>query len=66
MLIDAKERPDQPAAPPPMAIFTRRRIVRVTVDGKAAAMQAFGDSMTGVPATTDMQFRNGAVAFVAS
>jgi CubicO group peptidase (beta-lactamase class C family) len=38
-------------------------IVRVTVDGKVVDMQAFGDSMTGVPATTDMQFRNGAVAF---
>ncbi|GAB3396767.1 serine hydrolase domain-containing protein [Humibacter soli] len=38
-------------------------IVRVTIGGKTVAMQAFGDSMTGVPATTDMQFRNGAVAF---
>ncbi|PRB02548.1 D-alanyl-D-alanine carboxypeptidase [Microbacterium sp. MYb64] len=38
-------------------------IVRVTVDGKVVAMQAYGDSMTGVPATTDMHFRNGAVAF---
>jgi len=38
-------------------------IVRVTVNGKVVAMQAFGDSMTGVPAKTDMQFRNGAVAF---
>ncbi|MDR2322348.1 MAG: beta-lactamase family protein [Microbacterium sp.] len=38
-------------------------IVRVTVGGKVVAMQAFGDSMTGVPATTDMHFRNGAVAF---
>ncbi|MDQ4212708.1 serine hydrolase domain-containing protein [Microbacterium capsulatum] len=38
-------------------------IVRVTIGGKVVAMQAFGDSMTGVPATTDMHFRNGAVAF---
>jgi CubicO group peptidase (beta-lactamase class C family) len=38
-------------------------IVRVTVGDKVVAMQAFGDSMTGVPAKTDMQFRNGAVAF---
>ena len=38
-------------------------IVRVTVDGKVVAMKAFGESMTGVPATTDMHFRNGAVAF---
>ena len=37
-------------------------IVRVTVDGKEIATQAVGDSMTGVPATTDMHFRNGAVA----
>jgi len=38
-------------------------IVRVTIDGKVVSMQAYGDSMTGVPATTDMHFRNGAVAF---
>ncbi|GAB3801683.1 serine hydrolase domain-containing protein [Humibacter antri] len=38
-------------------------IVRVTVGGKVVTTQAFGDSMTGVPAKTDMQFRNGAVAF---
>jgi CubicO group peptidase (beta-lactamase class C family) len=37
-------------------------IVRVTVDGKEILTQAVGDSMTGVPATTDMHFRNGAVA----
>jgi len=37
-------------------------IVRVTVDGKEVVTQAVGDSMTGVPATTDMHFRNGAVA----
>src|ERR1700733_10326462 len=37
-------------------------IVRVTVDGKEVVTQALGDSMTGVPATTDMHFRNGAVA----
>ncbi|WP_308465964.1 serine hydrolase domain-containing protein [Rathayibacter soli] len=38
-------------------------IVRVTVGNKVVSMQAFGDSMTGVKATTDMHFRNGAVAF---
>lgn len=38
-------------------------IVRVTVGDKVVAMKAYGDSMTGVPATTDMHFRNGAVAF---
>jgi CubicO group peptidase (beta-lactamase class C family) len=37
-------------------------IVRVTVDGKEIVTQAVGDSITGVPATTDMHFRNGAVA----
>jgi CubicO group peptidase (beta-lactamase class C family) len=37
-------------------------IVRVTVDGKEVVTQAVGDSMTNVPATTDMHFRNGAVA----
>jgi len=37
-------------------------IVRVTVDGKEIVTQAVGDSMTAVPATTDMHFRNGAVA----
>src|ERR1700752_1787208 len=37
-------------------------IVRVTVDGKEIVTQALGESMTGVPATVDMNFRNGAVA----
>ena len=37
-------------------------IVRVTVDGKEVITQAVGESMTGVPATTAMHFRNGAVA----
>jgi CubicO group peptidase (beta-lactamase class C family) len=37
-------------------------IVRVTVDGRDIVTQAVGDSMTGVPATTNMHFRNGAVA----
>jgi CubicO group peptidase (beta-lactamase class C family) len=40
----------------------RAVIVRATVDGKEIVTQAVGDSMTGVPATTDMHFRNGAVA----
>ncbi len=40
----------------------RSVIVRVTVDGKEVLTKAFGESMTGVPATTDMHFRNGAVA----
>ncbi|WP_204080690.1 serine hydrolase domain-containing protein [Mycobacterium riyadhense] len=37
-------------------------IVRVTAAGKEIVTRAVGDSMTGVPATTDMHFRNGAVA----
>jgi CubicO group peptidase (beta-lactamase class C family) len=40
----------------------RAVILRVTVDGKEIVTQAVGDSMTGVPAGTDMHFRNGAVA----
>ncbi len=37
-------------------------IVRATVGGKEVVTQAVGESMTGVPATTNMHFRNGAVA----
>ncbi|MCW2733485.1 MAG: penicillin-binding protein beta-lactamase class [Mycobacterium sp.] len=37
-------------------------LVRVTRDGKEVVTRAVGESMTGVPATTDMHFRNGAVA----
>lgn len=40
----------------------RSAIVRVTVDGKEVLTQAVGESMTGVPATPAMHFRNGAVA----
>jgi CubicO group peptidase (beta-lactamase class C family) len=40
----------------------RSEIVRVTVDGQEVVTAALGESMTGVPATTDMHFRNGAVA----
>jgi CubicO group peptidase (beta-lactamase class C family) len=38
-------------------------IVRVTIDGQEVVTAALGESMTGVPATTDMHLRNGAVAF---
>ena len=38
-------------------------IVRVTKGDRVVMTKAFGKSMTGVPATTDMRFRNGAVAF---
>lgn len=38
-------------------------ILRVTIEGQEIVTAALGESMTGVPATTDMHFRNGAVAF---
>ena len=38
-------------------------IVQVQVGDEILMTQAFGESMTGVDATTDMHFRNGAVAF---
>ncbi len=38
-------------------------IVQVRSDGSDAYTGAFGESMTGVPATADMHFRNGALAF---
>lgn len=37
-------------------------ILRVTIDGREVVTHAMGESMTGVPATPDMHFRNGAVA----
>lgn len=40
----------------------RAVIVRVTEDGKNVLTQAWGESMPGVPATTDMHFRDGAVS----
>jgi CubicO group peptidase (beta-lactamase class C family) len=40
----------------------RSVIVKVTIDGEEILTRAYGESMTGVPATTDMHFRNGAVA----
>lgn len=40
----------------------RAVLVKVTVDGEEVITRAYGESMTGVPATTDMHFRNGAVA----
>ena len=38
-------------------------IIRVTSDGEDVYTAAMGESMTGVPATPDMHFRNGAMAF---
>ena len=40
----------------------RAVIVRVTINGEDVITEAFGSSMTGVPASTDMHFRNGSVA----
>jgi CubicO group peptidase (beta-lactamase class C family) len=37
-------------------------LVRVTQNGEEVATVALGESMTGVPATEEMHFRNGAVA----
>ncbi|WNG80019.1 serine hydrolase domain-containing protein [Mycobacterium sp. ITM-2016-00316] len=37
-------------------------LIRVTEDGQEVLTRAFGESMTGVPATAAMHFRNGAVA----
>jgi len=41
----------------------RAVIVKVTQGDKVIMSQAFGESMAGVPPTTAMHFRNGAVAF---
>jgi CubicO group peptidase (beta-lactamase class C family) len=41
----------------------RAVIVKVTQGGEVVISQAFGESVTGVPATTAMHFPNGAVAF---
>jgi CubicO group peptidase (beta-lactamase class C family) len=40
----------------------RAVIVQATVRGRPVITRAYGPSMTGVPATTNMHFRNGAVA----
>lgn len=40
----------------------RAVLVRASVDGREIVNEAFGESMGGVPATTAMHFRNGAVA----
>jgi len=41
----------------------RAAIVHVRSNGADVYTGAFGDSMSGVPATADMHFRNGALAF---
>lgn len=67
--------PSQPPRPDPRAEAVLRivedamardhlkaAVVRVTEDGDEIVTRALGESMTGVPATTAMHFRNGAVA----
>ncbi|WP_034591052.1 serine hydrolase domain-containing protein [Hamadaea tsunoensis] len=41
----------------------RSLLVKVTRGDTVVVERAFGESLDGVPATTDMRFRNGAVAF---
>ncbi len=41
----------------------RAVILRVVIDGEEIVTTALGESMTGVPATPEMRFRNGAVAY---
>jgi CubicO group peptidase (beta-lactamase class C family) len=41
----------------------RAVIAKVTEGDRILISEAFGTSMDGVPATTDMHFRNGSVAF---
>lgn len=43
--------------------YLKPLIIRVTSDGEDVYTGAMGESMTGVPATPDMHFRNGAMAF---
>ena len=38
-------------------------IVQVTAEGRNLCTEAFGESMSGIPATPAMHFRNGAMAF---
>ncbi|WP_314504612.1 serine hydrolase domain-containing protein [uncultured Microbacterium sp.] len=42
--------------------YVRAAIVRVLRGDEVVLMQAWGESMSGVPATTDMHFRSGAVS----
>lgn len=43
--------------------FLKAAIVQVRLNGTTAYTATYGESMTGVPATDDMHFRNGALAF---
>lgn len=44
-------------------LHVKAAIVEVRIGEETVMSEAFGESMTGVPATTDMHFRDGAVAF---
>jgi CubicO group peptidase (beta-lactamase class C family) len=43
-------------------LHLRATILQVMIDGDVVVSAALGESISGVPATTDMRFRNGAVA----
>ena len=74
--LSARQQPATPAsstAPDPVAIIAiaedamaemhlRAVLLTVTVGDSEVVTHALGESMTGVPATTDMHLRNGAVA----
>lgn len=71
---DRSEAPAAEATPPEGAIKSiasdamkryelKSIIVQVTSDGRNVYTGALGESMTGVPATADMHFRAGAMAF---
>ncbi len=72
-LIRASSRQATPAAPAADDILAIARqamddlalnatLLHVAIDGDEIVTGALGESMTGVPATPDMRFRNGAVA----
>ncbi|HEV3090642.1 MAG TPA: hypothetical protein VGX91_04260 [Candidatus Cybelea sp.] len=44
-------------------LHLKAAIVQVRSNGQNVYTGAFGESMTGVPATPQMHFRNGALAF---
>ena len=47
-----------------MAAYSLRAlIIRATIDGQDVYTAAMGESLSGMPATPDMHFRNGAFAF---
>ncbi len=74
--VPAERPPDEPSVDPARAAVIEQiaeaamttydlnaLIVRVTADGENVFTGAFGESVTGVPATPEMHYRNGAFAF---